>query len=140
LEKSKWPDVTDRHRLCVRDRREKGIIYPRFPDHLVYHVLEISDDPVSCISGLSLRHLWTIVPTTGAEILQDQNIIRLIPDCLEFIDSAIAAGGTVLAHCNGMFHSTLFTADASMRSVADEMYRGYSALARDRGCVFDGQI
>lgn len=33
-------------RLCVRDRREKSLIFPRFPDHFVYYVLEISDDPV----------------------------------------------------------------------------------------------
>lgn len=32
---------------------------------------------------------------------QDQNIIKLLPDCLEFIDQAISTGGSVLVHCGG---------------------------------------
>jgi len=64
------------HVLCVRDQKEASFIYPRFRDDFIYHTLEIRDS-------------------------MDQNLISVIPECLRFIDEAINAGGTVLAHCNG---------------------------------------
>ncbi|ODO08110.1 hypothetical protein I350_03694 [Cryptococcus amylolentus CBS 6273] len=64
------------HVLCIRDRREERLIYPRFPQEFQYMTLDISDNP-------------------------DQNLITLFPRCRDFIETALLSGGTVLAHCNG---------------------------------------
>ncbi|EIW70741.1 hypothetical protein TREMEDRAFT_28912, partial [Tremella mesenterica DSM 1558] len=61
--------------LCLRDKRESHLIYPRFPHDFTYMTLDISDNI-------------------------DQNLITIFPTCCQFIDSAIANGGSVLVHCN----------------------------------------
>jgi serine/threonine/tyrosine-interacting protein len=33
--------------LCVRDKKEASLMYPRFPDRFVYLTLDISDNTVS---------------------------------------------------------------------------------------------
>ncbi|WVQ80651.1 hypothetical protein IAT38_002756 [Cryptococcus sp. DSM 104549] len=64
------------HVLCIRDHKEAKLIYPRFPTEFQYMTLDISDNT-------------------------DQNLITVFPQCRNFIEQAIAQGGTVLAHCNG---------------------------------------
>ncbi|ORX36740.1 phosphatases II [Kockovaella imperatae] len=64
------------HVLCIRDRREASMIFPRFPTEFKYLTLDISD-------------------TT------DQNIISIFPQCKAFIEEGLNQGGRVLAHCNG---------------------------------------
>ncbi|KAK4689073.1 serine/threonine/tyrosine-interacting protein, partial [Tremellales sp. Uapishka_1] len=76
LNQQKMRDLGVTHILCIRDRKEASLIYPRFPESFRYMTLDISDNA-------------------------DQNIITIFPRCKEFIHHAISNGGTVLAHCNG---------------------------------------
>ncbi|ORY34070.1 phosphatases II [Naematelia encephala] len=64
------------HVLCIRDKREAALIYPRFPTEFRYMTIEISDTA-------------------------DQKLINILSDSKAFIDEALSSGGTVLAHCNG---------------------------------------
>ncbi|KAL7412281.1 protein-tyrosine phosphatase-like protein [Mrakia frigida] len=64
------------HIVCIRDKQEAFLVKPRFPEHFVYLTLDISDH-------------------------EDQNLIRIFPQTRNFIDDAIAHGGTVFVHCNG---------------------------------------
>ncbi|WVR06973.1 hypothetical protein IAU60_004010 [Kwoniella sp. DSM 27419] len=64
------------HVLCIRDHKEARFIFPRFPTEFRYMTLDISDNT-------------------------DQNLITVFPRCRDFIEEALAMGGTVLAHCNG---------------------------------------
>ncbi|KAK1924169.1 phosphotyrosine protein [Papiliotrema laurentii] len=64
------------HVLCIRDRKEASLIFPRFPTEFRYMTLDISDNT-------------------------DQNIISIFPACRDFIEEAINSNGVVLAHCNG---------------------------------------
>ncbi|WWC89341.1 uncharacterized protein L201_004262 [Kwoniella dendrophila CBS 6074] len=64
------------HVLCIRDRKESSLIYPRFPTEFRYMTLDISDNT-------------------------DQNLIMIFPKCRDFIEEALSMGGIVLAHCNG---------------------------------------
>ncbi|OCF60559.1 serine/threonine/tyrosine-interacting protein [Kwoniella mangroviensis CBS 10435] len=74
LKKMKLMGIT--HVLCIRDKKESSLIYPRFPTEFRYMTLDISDNT-------------------------DQNLITIFPKCRDFIEEAMTMGGTVLAHCNG---------------------------------------
>ncbi|WWC94128.1 hypothetical protein V866_000967 [Kwoniella sp. B9012] len=74
LTKMKLMGIT--HVLCIRDKKESSLIYPRFPTEFRYMTLDISDNT-------------------------DQNLITIFPKCRDFIEEAMTMGGTVLAHCNG---------------------------------------
>ncbi|KAF8319045.1 phosphatases II [Clavulina sp. PMI_390] len=64
------------HVVCIRDAKEAWTVYPRFPGQFEYLTLDVEDT-------------------------EDQNLIRLFPQALHFINTAIANGGRVLVHCNG---------------------------------------
>ncbi|WRT66312.1 uncharacterized protein IL334_003267 [Kwoniella shivajii] len=74
LNKMKLMGIT--HVLCIRDKKEKSLIYPRFPTEFRYMTLDISDNT-------------------------DQNLITIFPQCRDFIEEAMSMSGIVLAHCNG---------------------------------------
>lgn len=69
-------DLGITHVLCIRDKKEASMIFPRFPTEFRYMTLDISDT-------------------------MDQNIISIFPQCRDFIQEALNSGGVVLAHCNG---------------------------------------
>ncbi|WWC61821.1 uncharacterized protein I303_104406 [Kwoniella dejecticola CBS 10117] len=74
LNKMKMMGIT--HVLCIRDRKESSLIYPRFPTEFRYMTLDISDN-------------------------SDQNLISIFPKCVDFIEESMNMNGVVLAHCNG---------------------------------------
>jgi len=74
LDKLKELGIT--HIVCIRDKKESWTVYPRFPDQFQYLTLDVEDT-------------------------EDQNLIRLFPGTLDFINTAISHGGRVLVHCNG---------------------------------------
>ncbi|WWC70249.1 uncharacterized protein I206_104199 [Kwoniella pini CBS 10737] len=74
LTKMKMMGIT--HVLCIRDKKESSLIYPRFPTEFRYMTLDISDN-------------------------SDQNLISIFPRCVDFIEEAMTMNGVVLAHCNG---------------------------------------
>lgn len=52
------------------------------------------------------QHRQSFSEMRGMELTgQDQNIISIFPQCRDFIENALASGGTVLAHCNGQLES-----------------------------------
>jgi len=64
------------HIVCIRDAKEGFAVKPRFLGEFEYLVLDVVDS-------------------------EEQNLIRLFPQAKQFINNAIAQGGTVLVHCNG---------------------------------------
>jgi len=64
------------HIVCIRDVKEAFSVRPRFEGHFTYMVLDVEDN-------------------------EEQNLIRVFPAAKQFIDTALAAEGRVLVHCNG---------------------------------------
>lgn len=62
------------HILCIAESREQHLFKAKFPHLITYLILEIRD-------------------------ADDQNLIRIFPQTMNFIDLALSQGGKVLVHC-----------------------------------------
>ncbi|KAJ1343387.1 hypothetical protein BSLG_002413 [Batrachochytrium salamandrivorans] len=99
------------HILCVRDVSEERMVRMRFPDDFHYCCIQASDSPL-------------------------QTLIPLFPEASEFIQTAVAKGGSVLVHCNGgISRSPAFVVAYLMEMHQQDFFTAFQMVQNQRFCM-----